>query len=101
VTENLSKNVPVGDAVRTVLVTGAAGFIGSSLVARSLEAGLDVRGLDVTAAWRMEEMGILDQIEWFEGDVRDAELIGRAMDGVDLVYLVAAIVVVDVYIERR
>lgn len=86
--------------MRTVLVTGAAGFIGSSLVARSLEAGLHVRGLDVTAAWRMEEMGVLDQIEWFEGDVRDAELIGRAMDGVDLVYHLAAIVGVDDYIER-
>ena len=81
-------------------MTGAAGFIGSSLVARALADGLRVRGLDVTPAWRMEEMGILDQIEWFDGDVRDAELVGRVMDGVDLVYHLAAIVGVDDYIQR-
>ena len=68
------------EQVRTILVTGAAGFIGSSLIARALAEGYRVRGLDVISPWRLEEMGLFDQVEWLEGDVRDAALVAQAMD---------------------
>ncbi|MBD90309.1 MAG: hypothetical protein CL940_08230 [Deltaproteobacteria bacterium] len=95
-----SQDVTKAEQVRTILVTGAAGFIGSSLIARALAEGYRVRGLDVISPWRLEEMGLFDQVEWLEGDVRDAALVAQAMDGAHLVYHLAAIVGVDDYIER-
>ena len=66
---------------RRVLVTGAAGYIGSVLVPRLLTRGYRVRVLD--ALWWGEEplAAIRDRIELFEGDVQDAP--AGALDGVD------------------
>src|SRR2546421_5118613 len=60
-----------------VLVTGGAGFIGSHIVEAALEAGLDPGVLDL-------QRPPLD-IEYAIGDVRDANAVGRALDGAELV----------------
>ncbi|MBU1671193.1 MAG: NAD(P)-dependent oxidoreductase [Actinobacteria bacterium] len=66
------------------LVTGGAGFTGSFLAKRLLEMGREVRVFDVAPT------GILPAgAEFVCGDMRDAELVGKAVKGVDTVYHLA------------
>ncbi|MEZ5988788.1 MAG: NAD-dependent epimerase/dehydratase family protein [Planctomycetota bacterium] len=69
-----------------VLVTGAAGFIGSHLVARLVAEGHRVRGVDLVhpefAPTRAHDFRILD--------LRDPAAARAACDGVDEVYALAA-----------
>ena len=62
VNQEPSQDATASEPVRTILVTGAAGFIGASLIARALAEGYRVRGLDVIPPWRLEEMGLFDQV---------------------------------------
>ncbi len=67
---------------RRVLVTGGAGFIGSHLVDRLLDAGYAVRVLDDFSTGKRENLaGRLSRIELIEGDVRERGLVARAVDG--------------------
>jgi nucleoside-diphosphate-sugar epimerase len=70
------------------LVTGGAGFIGSNLVAALVAAGENVRVLDNLSTGRWEHLdGIPDQskIERILGDIRDAEAVAKACDGVEII----------------
>ena len=78
-----------------VLVTGGAGFVGSHLVDRLLASGRKVRVLDnLTQQVHGESVpGYLSpQAEFMVGDVRDADQVRRALDGVDTVIHLAAAV---------
>lgn len=71
------------------LVTGAAGFIGSNLVAALVAQGEKVRALDNLATGFWENLdGIADQskIERIEADIRDGEAVAKAMKGVEVVF---------------
>ncbi|MET7640620.1 NAD-dependent epimerase/dehydratase family protein [Streptomyces sp. NPDC005438] len=75
-----------------VLVTGGAGFIGSHVVDALVRAGhrpvvLDLLADPVEGGGRPG-----DGVPWWRGDVRDAELVGRALEGVDAVCHQAAMV---------
>jgi UDP-glucose 4-epimerase len=73
--------------VRT-LITGGCGFIGANLVPVLLERGDEVRVLDdFSAAGRDRLPG---DVEVLEGDVRDADAMGRAAAGMDAVIHLAA-----------
>jgi UDP-glucose 4-epimerase len=64
--------------VRT-LVTGAAGFIGSTLVDRLLADGHSVVGVDNLSSGRSENLGRAERsghFEFVKGDIVDADLIG-------------------------
>ncbi|MBX0322125.1 NAD-dependent epimerase/dehydratase family protein [Halomicroarcula sp. F13] len=74
---------------RTVLVTGGAGFVGSHLV-DALRPANDVRVLDSFLTG--DRSRVPDDVTLVEGDVRDDAALGRAMDGVDLVFHEAAVV---------
>src|SRR4030081_1629894 len=74
------------------LVTGAAGFIGSSLVRALLERGDEVRGIDNFATGRRENLTeMLSRIDFREADILDLDAMKRACAGVDFVLHQAAI----------
>ena len=77
-----------------VLVTGAAGFIGSHILESARALGHEVRGYDsLTPAVHDGRPGYLpDDVELVVADVRDAAAVRRALDGVDVVCHQAALV---------
>jgi nucleoside-diphosphate-sugar epimerase len=74
------------------LVTGAAGFIGSSLVRALLDRGEQVRGLDNFATGKRENLTeVFGRMDFREADILDLEAMHRACEGVDFVLHQAAI----------
>lgn len=77
-----------------VLVTGGAGFIGSHTVDLLLEKGCEVRVLDnlePPVHLDGKKPGYLpDDVEFIPGDVRNKSDVGRALQGVDYVFHLAA-----------
>lgn len=71
-----------------VLVTGASGFVGSAVVKAALGRGYQVRAM-VRATSPRENLRGLD-IEVVEGDMRDAAAMDRALDGIEVLFHVAA-----------
>ena len=78
----------------TALVTGVAGFIGSSLTADLLDRGYTVRGIDNFATGRRSNLDSLvddPNFSFAEVDIRDAESVAEVVDGVDYVFHQAAV----------
>src|ERR1700735_4946300 len=74
------------------LVTGAAGFIGSSLVRALLERGDEVRGIDNFTTGKRENLTeVLQRMDFREADILDLEAMHQACAGVDYVLHEAAI----------
>ena len=80
-----------------ILVTGGAGFVGSHLVDALVGRGERVRVLDslepqVHGAARARPAYLHPDAELVVGDVRDREVLARALDGVEVVFHQAAAV---------
>lgn len=76
--------------IRSVLVTGGAGYVGSALVPRLLEEGYRVRVIDLC----MYGDDVLDphpKLDLVKGDIRDRAAIDRCMQGMDAVIHLACI----------
>lgn len=74
------------------LVTGGAGFIGSNIVQHLVSNGKSVRVLDNLATGRMDNIkGVLSDIDFIEGDIRDADMVKKAVSGVRNVLHLAAL----------
>src|SRR5215468_10574582 len=74
------------------LITGIAGFIGSSLARALLSRGDRVRGVDNLATGNRENIReILDRIDFREADILDLDTMHSACAGVDFVLHQAAI----------
>ena len=76
----------------TYLITGIAGFIGSSLARAVLAQGDKVRGVDNFATGRRENLEeILERIDFRQADLLDLDAMKAACQGVDYVLHQAAI----------
>ncbi len=85
----------------TYLVTGGAGFIGSSIAAALLAAGERVRVLDDLSSGREENLASLSgDLEIIRGTILDPEVVARAMKGAEVVFHEAAIPSVVRSVER-
>jgi nucleoside-diphosphate-sugar epimerase len=80
-------------AINTVLVTGGAGYVGSALVPKLLEAGYHVKALDLY----MYGADVLDSVKdnprlsQIKGDLRDTNLLKKIIPGCDAVIHLACI----------
>ena len=70
---------------RTVLVTGATGYIGGRLTPRIVEEGYRVRVL-VRSKIRVLSRSWAEDVEIVEGDVQDRGTLAEALSGVDYAY---------------
>ena len=78
-----------------VLITGGAGFIGSTIADQLLDAGVsNIVILDNLARGRLDNLhraGSSGEVELVVGDIRDRSMVGETMDGVDIVFHQAAL----------
>jgi nucleoside-diphosphate-sugar epimerase len=74
------------------LITGIAGFIGSSLARALVERGEDVRGVDNYLTGKAANLaGYHDQIDFREVDLRDASAIRTACEGIEYILHIGAL----------
>jgi nucleoside-diphosphate-sugar epimerase len=74
------------------LITGIAGFIGSSLARALLDRGQQVRGVDNLATGKRENLKeIVGHIEFHEADITDLDAMHKVCAGVDFILHQAAI----------
>ncbi len=73
-----------------VLITGGAGFVGTNLTAHlNRIGGHRVRVLDNESLGKREHLADLD-VEFIHGDIRDKEMVAKALDGIEAVVHLAA-----------
>ena len=77
-----------------ILVTGGAGFIGSVLVPILLKMGFFVRVIDnlMFNQFTLTDCFLDENFEFIRGDIRDKELMVKALEGIDFIIHLAAIV---------
>jgi UDP-glucose 4-epimerase len=73
------------------LVTGVAGFIGSSIAKALIARGDKVRGIDNFSTGRRQNLVGLEKIEFIEGDIMNSADCSKASSGVDFILHEAAL----------
>jgi dTDP-glucose 4,6-dehydratase len=83
---------------KRVLVTGAGGFIGSHLTERLVDLGATVRALvhyNALGTWGwLDQSAAREQIEVIAGDVCDRDSVHQAMQNVEIVFHLAALIAI-------
>ena len=82
---------------KNVLITGGAGFVGSHLADELIECGYNVRALDnlspqVHGSGASRPAYLSREVEFIQGDMRDARMVTSALKGIDGVFHFAAAV---------
>lgn len=98
----------------TVLVTGADGFIGSHLVETLVKKGYNVKAFVLynsfnTWGWLDTlEKSVMRNVEIFQGDIRDSHGVKVAVQGVDAIFHLAALIAIpfsyyspDTYVDTN
>ncbi|QHI69114.1 SDR family oxidoreductase [Tichowtungia aerotolerans] len=81
-----------------VLVTGGAGFIGSHVV-EHFQGKADVRVLDNLRSGYLKNLEGLEH-EFIEGSITDREIVKKAVEGVDYIFHMAAMISVPESMEK-
>jgi NAD dependent epimerase/dehydratase len=83
---------------KKVLVTGAGGFIGSHLTERLVELGAKTRAFvhySSTGSWGwLDQSPLKNDVEIVLGDIRDQDTVANAINGVDVVFHLAALIAI-------
>ena len=83
---------------KKVLVTGADGFIGSHLTEMLLKKGCQVRALSYYNSFNywgwLEEIPQNENLEVVSGDIRDAHFVDQLVEGVEIVFHLAALIAI-------
>ena len=83
---------------KKVLITGAGGFIGSHLTERLVELGAKTRAFvhyNSTGSWGwLDQSPLKDDVEIVLGDIRDQDTVSHAINGVDVVFHLAALIAI-------
>lgn len=100
--------------IMKILVTGAGGFIGSHLTERLVECGYDVRAFvhyNSFNTWGWLDTlpkAVMDNVEVFQGDIRDPHGVDRAAEGAGAVFHLAALIAIpfsyhspDAYVDTN
>ena len=77
--------------MRTFLVTGGAGFIGSHIAEALVRRGDRVRVLDNFSTGRRENLEAIGEHQLIEADLNDADAVRQAVEGVDCIFHQAAL----------
>ena len=87
--------------MRTFVVTGGAGFIGSNTVQRLVRRGDKVRVIDnLVAGYESNLDSVRDDIEFINADINDSSALASAFEGVDCVFHQAALASVPLSLEQ-
>jgi len=87
--------------IKTCLVTGGAGFIGSHIVEALVSHGHKVRVFDNLSTGHLANLAAVhDQIEFINGDIQDEIAVQSAMAGIEWVFHLAAMVSVPESMEH-
>ena len=93
---------------KKVLITGAGGFIASHLVERLVREGADVRAFvrynsrNDVGMLKLIPADVFSQIEVMQGDLRDNEAVRKAVQGVDTVFHLGALIAIPYsYVNPR
>jgi len=87
--------------MRTFLITGGAGFIGSHIAEALVARGDQVRVLDNLSTGRLANLEpIRDRIRFVQGDVTDAPLVAELVQGVECVFHQAALASVPASVDN-
>ena len=79
---------------KTILVTGGAGYVGSTLIRDALADGYYVRCLDHLVYGGKAIVGFMNHpnFEFIQGDIRDKNCVNQCLNDIDYVIHLAAIV---------
>ncbi|MGE5341952.1 MAG: SDR family NAD(P)-dependent oxidoreductase, partial [Candidatus Omnitrophota bacterium] len=81
-----------------ILVTGADGFIGSHLVEALVKQGARVKALaqyNSFNSWGwLEDIDCLNDVEVISGDIRDSHQMDRLVQGIDIIFHLAALIAI-------
>lgn len=79
---------------KRILVTGGAGYVGSTLIRDALAEGYMVRCLDILLYGGKSISGFMNHpyFEFIRGDIRDKDILKKSLENIDYVVHLAAIV---------